>query len=96
MSQTATLANVAASATSVTLFAAEGDTDLVSRSVFNDSAAILYLKYGATASETSYTVRIPAWGYFEFPRGRGGSIYDGVVHGIWSSATGAARTTEVA
>ena len=92
MAQSAALANVSASATSVAVFAAEGDTNLLARSVFNDSAAILYLKFGATASTTSYTVQVPAFGYFEFPL----PLYDGLVHGIWSSATGTARTTEVA
>ena len=91
MARAATLANVAASATSVALFPASGG--VAARAVYNDSAsATLYLKYGETASATSYTVAIPAGGYFEFPR----PAYDGLVHGIWSSATGAARTTEVA
>lgn len=88
-SDTATLANVAGSATSVALFAATAGAR--TRSVYNDSAATLYLKYGATASTTSYTVQIPAGGYFEFPQ----PCYAGAVDGIWSSATGAARCTEV-
>src|ERR1700678_4383774 len=49
----ATLANVASSATSVPLFAASLDpyaeTDVLGRTVFNDSTAILYLAYAATA-----------------------------------------------
>lgn len=107
MALTATLANVAASATSVALFSDAGSAggsmaprqagapDVLppsSRQVVNDSTAILYLKFGTTASTTSYTVQIPAGGYFEFPL----PTYPGVVHGIWSSATGSARTTEVA
>ena len=90
MARSATLANVSASATSVALFPANGGVE--ARTVHNDSAATLYLKYGATASTTSYTVKIPADGYFEFPR----PVFEGLVHGIWSSATGTARTTEVA
>ena len=86
----ATLANVSASATSVVLFAAAYGT-AVTRIVQNDSAATLYLKYGTTASTTSYTVIVPPGAYYEFPQ----PLYAGVVHGIWSSATGAARTTEV-
>jgi hypothetical protein len=85
-----TLANVAASASSVTIFAAQTGVSL--RAVYNDSAAILYLNLaGATASTTAYTVQIPAGGYYEFPK----PTVDGIVTGIWSSATGAARTTEV-
>jgi len=64
------------------------------RTVYNDSSAILYLKFGATASTSSFTVALQASDYYEFPRGRDGSVYCGVVEGIWASATGAARLTE--
>jgi hypothetical protein len=85
--QSATLANVASSATSVNLFAA---TALVKgRIIFNDSTAVLYVKYGATASATSYTVQIAAGGYFGFPE----PAYSGNVDGIWASANGNARLT---
>lgn len=90
--QVATLANVAASATSVTLFAANIGTR--GRTVFNDSTALLYLKYGATASATSFTVIIGAGGYYEFPV-MGGGIYGGLVDAIWSAANGSARTTVI-
>lgn len=85
---TATHANVAGSASSVTLFAA--NTAARGRSVHNDSTVTLYLKYGASASATSYKVPLEAGRYFEFPY----PIYTGLVTGIWASATGAARTTE--
>lgn len=84
---TATTANVASSATSVPLFAAAGDVN--ARVVYNDSTAVLYLKYGATASATSYTVQIAAGGYYEFPQ----PTYAGQVDGIWASANGNARVT---
>lgn len=84
---TATLANVASSATNVTLFAAASSTN--SRTVYNDSTAVLYLKYGATASTTSYTVQVAAGGYYEFPQ----PTYAGQVDGIWASANGFARLT---
>lgn len=83
---TATTANVAASGTSTQIFA-PGPAN--SRTVFNDSAAVLYLLFGTTASTTSYTVQIPAGGYYEFPK----PIYQGEVDGIWSSAAGNARLT---
>lgn len=86
--QTATLANVASSASSVTLFAASGGAR--ARTIFNDSTAVLYVKFGATASTTSYTVQLAAGDYFEFPQ----PLYGGVVDGIWAAANGAARTTE--
>jgi hypothetical protein len=86
--QSATLANVSSSASSVTLFAAAGGVK--GRTIYNDSTAVLYVKFGATASTTSYTVQLAAGAYYEFPR----PVYGGVVDGIWASANGAARTTE--
>lgn len=83
----ATLANVASSATSVTLIAAAGGVK--GRAVFNESTQVLYLKYGATASATSYTVQLAAGAYYEFPQ----PVYGGVVDGIWASANGNARVT---
>jgi hypothetical protein len=84
---TATLANVASSATNVTIFAAAGNTR--ARTVVNDSTAVLYLKYGVTASTTSYTVQLAAGAYYEFPQ----PTYAGQVDGIWASANGSARVT---
>lgn len=84
---TATLANVASSATNVTLFAASSDDN--GRIVVNDSTAVLYLKYGATASTTSYTVQLAAGATYTFPS----PVYAGQVDGIWASANGSARTT---
>lgn len=84
---TATVSSVASSATNVTLFAAAANTR--GRTVYNDSSAILYLKYGATASTTSYTVQIAAGAYYEFPQ----PLYAGQVDGIWASANGSARLT---
>ncbi len=86
-SQSATTANVASSASSVTLFAAAGLAK--GRTIFNDSTAVLYVKFGATASTTSYTVQLPAGAFYEFPQ----PCYSGVVDGIWASANGAARVT---
>lgn len=86
--QAATLANVASSASSVTLFSASGTAH--ARALFNDSSAILYIKFGTTASTSSYTVQVAAGGYYEFPQ----QLYAGRVDGIWASANGNARTTE--
>ncbi len=86
--QSATLTNVAASASSVTLLSATGQAR--GRTVFNDSSAVLYLKCGSGASSTSYTVQLGAGTYYEFPQ----PVYSGVVTGVWASATGSARVTE--
>jgi len=85
----ATAASVASSASSTELFAADASTSTNGRAVFNDSTAVLYLKFGATASVTSYTVQIAPGGYYEFPL----PLYDGEVDGIWASANGYARLT---
>ena len=87
---TAVTVSIASSATSTNLFPVAGSGN--GRTVFNDSSAILYLKYGATASEMSYTVQIAPGGYYEFP-GLPQTLYLGNVDGIWASANGAARLT---
>lgn len=87
---TATLSNVSASASSVQLLAGTTGEAVC---VFNDSSADLYLKYGTAASTSSFTVKIPPGGFYEFPTR---PLYRGVVHGIWSAASGSARITEVA
>jgi hypothetical protein len=87
---TPSLANVAGSASSVTLLAANAAR--LGAYVFNDSASALYVKFGATASASSFTVKVAAGGYYELPH----PCYTGLVDGIWDSATGNARVTEVA
>lgn len=58
----------------------------------NDSIYFLYVKFGATASLTSYTVKLTPQGYYEMSE----PIYTGNIDGIWSGdGTGAARITEL-
>jgi hypothetical protein len=85
---TATLANVAAATSSTTVLAA--NSAAVGRAAFNDSSAAMYLKYGTAASTTSFTVKIAAGGYYEFPS----PLYYGAATAVWDSATGSVRTTE--
>jgi len=85
---TATLSNVAASITSVTLLAS--NTSRVGAMIFNDSSAVLYVKFGSSASSTSFVVRLNSNAYYELPA----PCYTGIVTGIWASATGSARVTE--
>jgi hypothetical protein len=89
-SSTATLSNVASSASSVTLLAS--NTNRKNATIFNDSTAVLYVKFGTTASNSSYTVQMPAGSYYELPVGK---IYTGEIDGIWASANGNARVTEL-
>lgn len=84
----ATVAQVASSATSVTLLAA--NTSRREAIIFNDSTQVLYIKYGTTASATSYTAQL----------GTGDTLiedkYTGRIDGIWAAANGNAYVTEVA
>jgi hypothetical protein len=86
---TSTGANVSASATAVTVFAASTNA-VEGRTVFNDSTALLYLKKGSGASTTDHFTQVQPGQYFEFPQ----PVYRGLVSGIWAAANGAARTSE--
>jgi hypothetical protein len=84
---TATLNNIAGNASSVTLQAANAARLAVV--VVNDSTAILYVKYGSTASSTSFSFLLqPGETLRE-------ALYTGIVTGVWASATGNARVTEL-
>jgi len=85
---TGTTSNVAGSASNVTLLAA--NTARIGATIFNDSTADLYIKFGVTASTTSFTVKLIQDAYLEVP-----SNYTGNIDGIWGSATGSARVTEI-
>lgn len=89
----ATPANVSASATAVTLLAANTARKAGS-SIVNDSTAILYIKLGSSASATDFWKAIDGKttipGDLDLPPG-----YLGIVTGIWASATGAARVVEM-
>lgn len=88
-SATGTQSNVASSASSVTILASNANR--LGAAVYNDSTAILYLLLGsATASATVYTVQIGQGGYYEVPFN-----YTGQLTGIWASANGNARVTEL-
>jgi hypothetical protein len=87
-SSTGTKSNVGGAATSTTILASNANR--LGMSIYNDSAAILYLDTtGGTASATSYTAQVAPGGYYEMP-----FHYTGLVTGIWASATGTARVVE--
>lgn len=85
---TGTLSNVASSATSVVILASNSSRKAAT--VYNDSTQILYLKFGTTASTTSFTAPLAAATYYEVPGG-----YTGEIDGIWASSNGFARVTEI-
>jgi hypothetical protein len=87
---TATVTTVADTATSTTLLASNANR--LGAAIQNDSSAVLYVKFGTTASATDYTVRMVQYAYYEVPYG-----YTGRIDGIWASdpGDGAARITEL-
>lgn len=87
---TSALTSVAGAITSTTLLAANAARK--QGIFFNDSTANLYLGLTASAvSTTSFTVKIPAAGYFELPW----PVWTGQVTGIWDAAAGNVRVTEL-
>ena len=88
-SSTASITSVSGSVSSVSLLAANSSRK--GATFFNDSTAILYLSLGTTsASTTSYTLQVGPNGYYELP-----FAWQGAIQGIWGSATGAVRITEL-
>src|SRR5690606_7543498 len=74
-------ANVSSSATNVTLLASNSSRK--GASIMSDSTQILYVKFGATASATSFHIKMAPGTYAEVPFG-----YTGIIDGIWASANG--------
>lgn len=88
---TSVVTRVDDSATNVTLKAANANRRGLY--IFNDSDQILYIKFGATATITDFTVKVAAGGFYEMPPG---PVYTGIVDGIWAAgSTGAAQVTEL-
>ncbi len=87
VSQTAATSTVAASVSSVQLFAA--NTSRIRARIVNDSNKLLYVKAGTTASATDYTKLLGAGEDWLVDAG-----YIGRIDGIWESANGSARLTE--
>ena len=88
-STTATKSNVTSAASDTLLLAS--NTSRLGTVIYNDSNATLYISLGTvTASLTSYTFQCGPGGYYELPFN-----FTGQIRGVWSSANGAARITEL-
>lgn len=85
----AAVTSVASSATVVTILASNASRR--GAFIFNNSTAILYIKFGTAASLISFTLPMAANSYYEVPS----AIYTGVITGIWAAANGNAAVTEV-
>lgn len=89
-SSAAEVYSVSDQATSATLL--DANASRKGWSIYNDSTAALYLKLGATASSTDFSVKVVSGAYYEQ---MGHGIYTGRVDGIWSGdASGSARVSE--
>lgn len=85
---TANLSNVAASATNVTLLAANPNRK--GAIFFMDGSSIASVKFGATASATSFSIKVASQTYYELNFG-----YVGIIDAIWTTTTnGFMRITE--
>lgn len=87
-STSAALTTVASSATNVTLLAANAARRLVT--CYNSSTSDAYVKFGTTASSTSFSLYLPSLGSFSL----NGEDYSGKIDIIWLSANGNAYVTE--
>ena len=87
VTNTAAISSVNSSASNVTLLSANSNRR--GAAIYNASTAVLYVKFGTTASTSSFTVKMAADSYYEVPFG-----YTGRIDGIWASANGAALVTE--
>lgn len=87
-SSTATRTDVARSNVSQTFLAANSSRKGVS--IHNDSAVVLYIKCGVTASTTDFITRLGSQDYYEVPFN-----YTGQIDGVWpTNGAGNARITE--
>lgn len=85
----ATITSVAGSGSSTTLKASNSARKGLI--IFNDSSAALYIKFGATASTSSFSIKLFPYETYAMDT----VIYTGIIDGIWDSATGNARVTEL-
>ena len=86
---TSTVTAVAASATVVTLVAANGGRKGLI--VYNDGTVDMYIKFGPTATTSSFTYKVVGGGTLEMAQ----PIYTGIVTALWDSASGNARITQL-
>jgi hypothetical protein len=87
-SSTNNITNIAASTTNTLLLAS--NSIRLGATIYNDSAALLYISLGSVATLNDYTIKLFPLGYYEVPYG-----FIGAVDGFWSSAIGFAKVGEL-
>lgn len=90
LAASATVTRVSASATSITLLSSNEERR--GAVFYNDSTSICYLKFGTTASSSSFTVRLTGQSEFVLDSC---PIYTGRIDAIWALASGAMQVTEL-
>lgn len=83
------LSSLSSSISNVNLLS--GNSSRKMATIFNDSTSNLFVKLGSTASTTSFTIKMAAGSYYEFPA----PVYTGQVDGLWDVANGSARISEL-
>jgi len=73
------------------LASGDGEINRVALTIYNDSDNALFIKLGADASASSFTLKLPTLSYWECPY----PVYDGLVTGFWDGAGGSAMVTEI-
>jgi hypothetical protein len=86
---TATVTQVACSTTSAQLLASNSARK--GAAIFNDTAVVALVKFGTTASTTSFTVKLPAGTVYDLS---GPEIYYGRIDCVLASSTGNVYVTE--
>lgn len=84
---TSSVTSVAAVTSSVQLLASEEDR--VEAVIENDSTSDMYVKYGTGATNSSYTKKLLPGDTIIV------ELYTGEIHGVWDTAVGNARVTQV-
>ena len=88
--RSATPAQSSPSVTNASTSILASNANRLGATIYNEGSAICYMKLGATASTTSYTLQIAVGGYYEIP-----FAYTGAIDGITSSGTAQLRVTEI-
>lgn len=86
-SNAVTASNIAASITSIQILAANAERK--GATIWNHSAANLFLELGSKAALTAFALKITPGSYYELPFG-----YSGRISGIWDAANGFAFVRE--
>lgn len=86
---TSTLSNISVTTSSTTLLSS--NTSRKQATFYNDGGGTVYLKFGSTASTTSFTIRLQDNDYYELPY----PIYNGIITAISASGSRTIRVTEL-